>query len=284
VQSQRAVDKDLEKLAGRFLHFVHRATGLPMIVCDDRGKIVQAVDRSRLGQTHAGAQRILRGEVEEIFVTAQEAAKDPRMKPGCSVPIAIDGKRVGTFGLTGPLEVAQPLVRVASAVLESWVHEQRQQSALKVAAGEVVKGVKDVSARTRSAAAEATGVVELMSGASREAAEKVQRTDAIVKSVHEIAQKSRILSINGSVEAARAGEQGRGFAVVAREMLDLAESARGAAGEIQSTLGEVQRAIARLQGAIDRSAGLTRDQAGALAEVGGVVEALQQAVMKLAAG
>jgi methyl-accepting chemotaxis protein len=112
----------------------------------------------------------------------------------------------------------------------------------------------------------------------------VQRTDAIVKSVHEIAQKSRILSINGSVEAARAGEQGRGFAVVAREMLDLAESARGAAGEIQSTLAEVQRAIARLQGAIDRSAGLTRDQAAALGEVGGVVESLQQAVMKLAAG
>jgi methyl-accepting chemotaxis protein len=102
--------------------------------------------------------------------------------------------------------------------------------------------------------------------------------------VQEIAQKSRILSINGSVEAARAGEQGRGFAVVAREMLELAEHARVAATEIQGTLGEVQRAIARMQGAIERSSALANDQGAALAEVRQVMTSLQQAVVSLQGG
>jgi methyl-accepting chemotaxis protein len=219
-----------------------------------------------------------------VFVTDEEAARDPRMKPGCSVPITIGGRRVGTFGLTGPLDVAQPLTRVASAVLASWLDEQRRQSALKHSADEVLTGVKAVSSRAEHAASEAAAVVQQMTSTSRDAAEKVQKSDAILRTVQEIAQTSRILSINGSVEAARAGEHGRGFAVVAREMLELAEHARGAATQIQGTLGEVQRAIAQLQGAIDRSAKLAEGQAGALGEVQGVVMSLQQAIAELAKG
>ena len=35
MQQGAAVDRDLQDLAGRFLDFVHRATKLPMIVCDE---------------------------------------------------------------------------------------------------------------------------------------------------------------------------------------------------------------------------------------------------------
>jgi uncharacterized protein YukE len=276
------VDRDLQDLAGRFLDFVYRATKLPMIVCDERGKIVQAVDRARVGQEHGGAKRILAGEADEVFVTAEEAARDPRMKPGCSTVIVLDGQRAGTFGLTGPLEVSQPLTRIASAVLASWIKERRQQAALRAAADQVLAGVKAVSARAESVTVEAAQVTSVMANASEDAVAKVQHTGEVLRSVQEIAQKSRILSINGSVEAARAGEQGRGFAVVAREMLGLAEDARGAAGEIQTTLADVQRAMAQLGTALSRSSALTKGQSAALAEMRAVVEALQHAVSQLA--
>jgi methyl-accepting chemotaxis protein len=278
------VDRDLQDLAGRFLDFVHRATKLPMIVCDERGRIVRAVDRSRVGQEHGGAVRILSGEADEVFVTAEQAAHDPRMKPGCSSVILVDGQRAGTVGLTGALEVSQPVTRIASAVLASWIKERRQQARLRAAAGQVLAGVEAVSARAEAASVEAAQVSALMASASSDAAAKVEHTDAIVRTVHEIAQKSRILSINGSVEAARAGEQGRGFAVVAREMLELAEHARGAAAQVQATLAEVQRAIGVLHGAIERSSALADGQSAALAEVRGVVESLQHAVAELAQG
>ncbi|HET9596839.1 MAG TPA: sugar diacid recognition domain-containing protein [Anaeromyxobacteraceae bacterium] len=273
---------DLQLLARRFLDFVYQETKLPMIVCDEQGAIVQAVDRKRIGTKHAFAQRILAGEADELFVTKADVAADPRMKEGCNTVIRIDGQAVGTFGLAGPVEVAQPLTRVAAAVLASWVHEQRQRTALESAADQVLVGVGRVSQRADGASATSTAVVELMSRASRQASERVEKTDAIVRTVHEIAQTSRILSINGSVEAARAGEHGRGFAVVAREMLELAEHARSAANQAQATLGDVHKAIAQVEEAIGRSASVARDQSAALSEVREVVRSLQEAIAKLA--
>ncbi len=278
------MDPDVRQLAARFLDFVYKATRLPMIVCDEGGRIVCAVDRSRIGVEHAGAQRILRGEASEVFVTAEDAARDPTMKEGCNVPITIEGKRVGTFGLAGPLEVAQPVTRISAAMLVSWVDERRRQEALSAAASRVLEGVKHVSARVASVSGEAAEVEGLMVAATSEARTKIERSHQIVRSVGDIAQKSRILSINGSVEASRAGELGRAFAVVAREMLALAQDARGAANGIQTTLGEVEAAVGRLEGAMKRSSALARSQTDALTDVQGVVNELQKAVAELARG
>jgi hypothetical protein len=277
------VDRDLQAIARRFLEFVHRATRLPMIVCDEAGTIVEAVDRSRIGTTHAFAKRILGGEADELFVTKDDVARDPRMKEGCNRVIRVDGRGVGTFGLAGPLEVAQPLARVAVEVMTSWVQEERQQRTLRAAADQVLEGVRGVAARADGAAAEAAAVVEQMAAASRDASEKVAHTDEVLRTVQEIARKSRILSINGSVEAARAGDQGAAFGVVAREMLELAEHARRASADIQVKLGQVQRAIGTLREAIERSSSLTRGQVTAFAEVRGVVQSLERAVMDLTA-
>ena len=41
--------------------------------------------------------------------------------------------RAGTFGLTGSLDVSQPVTRIASAVLGSWIKERRQQAKLHAA-------------------------------------------------------------------------------------------------------------------------------------------------------
>jgi signal transduction histidine kinase len=135
------MEPDLRELAREFLAFVHDVTKQPMIVCDEQGTIIEAVDPERIGSTHAGAQRILRGEVDEVVVTAEEAARDPRMKPGVSVPIVVDGRRVGTFGLTGPREVAQPVIRMAAVVLASWIKERRAQAERLAIVGQLAAGV-----------------------------------------------------------------------------------------------------------------------------------------------
>jgi sugar diacid utilization regulator len=140
-----AQDQDFWRLAARFVSFVNKETGLPLIVCDEQGVIREAVVRSRIGTTHAGAQRILRGEVDEAFVTAEEAARDPKMKEGYNCPIVLDGRRVGTFGIAGPMELSRPMARVAAAVLSSWLNELNGQRALADATAQVMDALRALS-------------------------------------------------------------------------------------------------------------------------------------------
>jgi hypothetical protein len=275
------LDPRHKQLAARFLDFVEEAAGLPMIVCDETGTIVLCRDPRRLGMEHAYAKRIIDREADELFVTAAQAAADSRMKEGCNVAIDSDGQRLGTFGIAGPLELARPLARVAAAVFASWLNDQRRQEALTGAADSVFAGVRKVSARTEELKGEAAQVVEVMTQASKEAAEKVEQSGKVIRTVQEVAQRSRILSLNGSIAAARAGTHGLSFAVVAKEMLELSDHARTAASQTEAILKEVQAAIAKLTGAIQRSNDLATTQTRALDDVKAVVDGLKQVVQKL---
>lgn len=82
------VERDIRELARKFLAFVHCVTRQPGIVCDEDGTIVEAIDRSRIGSVHVAARRVISVEADEAFVTPQEAARDPRMRPGVIVPAA----------------------------------------------------------------------------------------------------------------------------------------------------------------------------------------------------
>jgi sugar diacid utilization regulator len=279
------MSEDLQFLdiADRFLRFVSRETGLPVIICDRTGTIVKAVVRSRIGTKHAGAQRIMRGEAAEYVVTAEEAAANPLVKEGCNYPIEVDGVRVGTFGIAGDLTVVKPVARLASHVMASWIKEDRQRRALHEAAQGAGATVAEVTERMGKLRERARGVGAAMAAASSAAGEQVARTDGVVRTVDEIAQQTRILSINGSVEATRAGEHGRAFAVVSREMLDLAEHARTAATEIRSTLGQVRASIDRVGAAVTESSAISTEQANTLSRTAEAVEALQRVIAGLAA-
>ena len=137
-----ALDPSFLGLAERFMNFVYRETGFPIIVCDENGVIVRAIDRNRIGDTHAGAERILAREVDEAAVTPEEAAQNPMVKEGYSCPIEIDGRRIATFGITGKLALAKPLARVAAMVLASWLREQRQQASMHRTADAVFSNVE----------------------------------------------------------------------------------------------------------------------------------------------
>jgi len=261
-------------VAGRFLAFVAREAGQPGIMCDGAGVIVRASDPKRIGTTHAGAVRILRDALDEAVVTTEEAARNPDVREGCSCPIVVDGRRVGTFGVTGPLSLTRPIARVASSVLATRVREHESRALLETAAAEVFAAVDALSGRTQRVAEEAARLGREMGGAAREVEERLSGIDALAGAVQQLSQQSRIIAVNGSIEAANAGAGAKAFANVARDMLGLADDTARAGKEIAEALRAIRGAVQALgaAAALQDRAGQARAEAAqaVLASAGGL--------------
>ncbi|MCP4677861.1 MAG: hypothetical protein GY854_20555 [Deltaproteobacteria bacterium] len=65
---------------------------------------------------------------------------------------------------------------------------------------------------------------------------RVDRVDGVIEVIRNLAERTKLLSINASIIASEAGEHGRAFAVVANEIKDLAGSTAGAIQEISKVI------------------------------------------------
>lgn len=69
-----------------------------------------------------------------------------------------------------------------------------------------------------------------------------QKISEVVQTVEEIAEETKLLSLNASIEAARAGEAGRGFAVVADSIQGLANQSTESVNEIRGIIEDITEA------------------------------------------
>jgi len=123
--------KKLWAMAEHFMAAIWTETGFPVLIYNDQGYIVRATDKSRIGDLHAGARKIMQGQVDEYAVTPEEAARDPLVREGYNCPIVIDGQRVAAFGITGKLEQTRPLAKMAVRLIDAWITDQKHQDELE---------------------------------------------------------------------------------------------------------------------------------------------------------
>jgi methyl-accepting chemotaxis protein len=84
--------------------------------------------------------------------------------------------------------------------------------------------------------------------------ERSQKIGDIIGIIVDIADQTKLLSLNAAIEAARAGEAGKGFAVVATEIRNLANNVTESTKEIQELLGEIQSSSTACVSATEESA------------------------------
>ncbi|AZK45694.1 HAMP domain-containing protein [Paenibacillus lentus] len=119
---------------------------------------------------------------------------------------------------------------------------------------EAASEVSDVAIRTNESALhgeeQLTETVEQMKSIKQtqeQSAEVITKLDEhsaqigkIIQAVVDIAQQTKLLSLNANIEAARAGEAGRGFSVVAQEIGKLAEETTQSGQAISGLLNDIR--------------------------------------------
>lgn len=273
------------ELATELVQFIKGKTGYDMIICNETGTIIaDCLGGVRVGSNHAGAQKIVQGLMDEYAATAEEAAQNSKVKEGFSCMIEADGKRIGTFGITGPIAIVKPLTQVGAAVVAARVKEDYQRRAVHQVVQMVsnnvhqaAAAVEQISASSEELAATTDSVVKV----SQDSVKKVKDTGKILDMSRGIATQTKLLSLNASIEAARAGVHGRGFAVVAQEMQKLAQNSADATEDINNILQEIQDAIQKVIEGINQSASISSEQARAMQDIIGMVESVQSSTADL---
>ncbi|AEG60959.1 methyl-accepting chemotaxis protein [Desulforamulus ruminis] len=120
-----------------------------------------------------------------------------------------------------------------------------------------------LTATSQQLAATATN----LSGQADSINHSVQKTDAVLNLIKEVAAQTHLLGLNAAIEAARAGEQGRGFNVVAEEIRKLAARTTGSVKEIAETLNVIKEAIGDLSGQIHQIAAASEEQTASVEEI-----------------
>lgn len=94
--------------------------------------------------------------------------------------------------------------------------------------------------------------VKDIDGVVQNLAEKSREIQQLLDVIHDIAEKTTMLSLNASIEAARAGEHGRGFAIVAHHIRQLSERSRESIEHINEVINNIFEETDRAVSAVER--------------------------------
>jgi len=105
--------------------------------------------------------------------------------------------------------------------------------------------------------------------------ERSQKIGDIIGIIVDIADQTKLLSLNAAIEAARAGEAGKGFAVVATEIRSLANNVTESTKEIQELLVEIQKSASACVVATEEGASRVDDGSAAVVTINGALSEIK---------
>jgi methyl-accepting chemotaxis protein len=223
------------------------------------------------------ADRAHRAETAVVAQTSRDGEHRYRLEELRSgIAVEAGGVRQEVDRVNGLMrEAIRDLTRAFGRMNEQ---AQRQSQAVSQVLSQTGRGgaggTLDVRQFAQRAGALMENLVGVMSEASHQSAQSVQRIDSMVKhldaifellgDVKTIADQTNLLALNAAIEAARAGEAGRGFAVVAEEVRNLSErstsfneqirklvfSSKDAVAQVRETVGQL---ASRDSGTTDRA-------------------------------
>ncbi|MDP4161103.1 MAG: methyl-accepting chemotaxis protein [Bacillota bacterium] len=272
-------------IAQNIVEFIDGKSGFAVIVCDDTGKIIADSAGTRVGKLHTGSKQILTTTSDSAIVTSTEAeASGGQLKEGFNLAIKVDGIKIGTFGIAGPLATVQPVAKIAAGMIVMMLRDEKLKSVIRNQVQVLSNSVEKAASSVQHTAASALEVASISQAIAKEAKEgenQLQSTSEILELIRRVAKQTNLLGLNAAIEAARAGEHGRGFSVVAGEVRKLADESNCSANDISGILLEFQSIIRKITESSMRNTVITQEQAHANQEIAQLVEGVQQVSREL---
>lgn len=227
--------------------------GQNVIICAAGGEIIAASARSRIGQVHAIGAKIMAGEIDSYHVSAEQAAASDGMLEGFSVGIDVDGLRLASVGVTGPIEVSKRFAMVASDWAANMISAERARQERDQQVSELARGLQR----------EIGGILTMI-------AQHMGEAQTALSTGHEAADKTR----KAAREASRTAETSQSTSSAAQSQMDaLAKQTRAMDQRVHDTSTSVTNADTTSSEALDSVTILsssTRDISKALDLIKGV--------------
>ncbi|AWK88904.1 methyl-accepting chemotaxis protein [Azospirillum thermophilum] len=120
------------------------------------GAIVASTDRGRIGTPHPVAAEIMARRADERPVTREEAARSGgAMREGFNTAIDLDGERIASLGVAGPVDQARRYARVARhwavSILRAEAAEARRARQFRELADRLEREIGGIVAETAEA-------------------------------------------------------------------------------------------------------------------------------------
>jgi methyl-accepting chemotaxis protein len=269
-----------ENLAQRIVDLIYSESGFHGIVCDPSGKIIADSARLRVGLFHNGAHQIMTTTISEIAITKEdEANSQSGQREGFNIAIQLDGEKVATFGVAGPLEIVKPVARVTAGMIASTLRDEEFKEVLRQQVNRLGHALEQAAGAIEEMAAsseEVASVSQTVATVAQNAQEQVKATGNVLEFIRRVAKQTNLLGLNAAIEAARAGELGKGFSVVAGEVRKLAEESNRSANEIHGLLTSFYGTMDQITQGVIQNNVITHEQARATQEITRMVEEVQR--------
>ncbi|MGB9783520.1 MAG: methyl-accepting chemotaxis protein [Moorellaceae bacterium] len=180
-----------------------------------------------------------------------------------ALPIIEGGKVIGALNLILPTAAQDKLKEIAGELLR--------------VSTEVRKAVDSVAEAATELASSAQEMVEL----SAELHSGIEVLEEVIGLVHEVAERTHLLSLNAAIEAARAAEHGRGFGVVAAEVRKLAERAKQSAAQMAGRIKHMKTVMQSVTEKINSLGHMSEQQAAASQEISSMMATLNENAVEI---